>query len=569
MSTPLQRTWSIRIGLIAVALVPLAFAGLVAGAAGRGSGALDHIPVAVVNQDTLQKTTLADGTEQNVFAGRQLVTELTGADGFDWTITNEADAAAALKAGEVYAIVTIPSDFSTSILSLSTAEPRKADLSIRTDDSHSYLTGSVAQAVGTTLTDTFGRAITAQYLGGVYANIGDLGGALSTAADGAGSLSTGASSLSAGLSQYTGGVDSLSGGLSQLDSGASGLSQLSAGVGSYTSSVSQLSAALSQVNPGIQANPTVDPRLAGALQQVTDGLAQASAGGQQLASRADSGISELQYGISQSASGAQQLAGGGPALNAGATQLASGAQQLATGLQSGAASIPQQDEATAKTAAEVASDPVSLSVSTDNPVTEVGQAIATFFVPLGLWIGALATFLVLRPVTRRALASTARDGRLMTSALVRAGAVTAAQAVLVVGLLHGALGVAWSLLPATLGFSLVTAFAFTAFHYFASVWLGRGGLVLSLLLLAVQLTSTGGVYPVEALSGPFQAISPLLPLTYAVTGMQGIISGGNPGPVVVAALVLAAFGLASILLARVALGRARRAGSLQLLPARG
>jgi putative membrane protein len=559
-----RRRWLRIGGLAAVVFVPLAFAGLFVAAVGQGEKPLEDIPVAIVNDDVLQTTTAADGTVQNVFAGRQLVTELTGSDGFDFVITNADDAKAALKSGEVYAVVTVPKDFSSSILSLTTDDPRKADLSIRTDDAHSYLTGSVAQAVGQTMTDTFGKAITAQYIGGIYATIGDLGGALTAAADGATHLSDGASSLSSGLGQYTEGVDSLATGLAQLDSGAGALTQLGDGITSYTGGVSQLSATLSSIAPALQAT-TTDPVVAGTLQAVVDGLTQASVGGEQLSSQASAGIRGLQSGISQSADGAEQLAVGSTALVSGADQLTTGASQLATGLQTGAAQLPAADADQATKTAEIAADPVTLSVSTDNPVNDVGQVVATFFVPLGLWIGALAVFLVLRPVTRRALASTARNGRLVASVLLRASAVTAAQAVLLVALLHGALGVGWALLPATLGFSLLTAVAFTAFHYLLTIGLGRGGLVVSLFVLAVQVTSTGGIYPIELLSTPFQLVSPFLPLTYAVEGMQGIIAGGDAGSVVGSALILLGFGAASTLLALLAIRRTRRAEALGLL----
>ena len=112
----MKTTWLKRAGIAAVVLIPLAFAGLFVGAVGQGSSALDRIPVAIVNEDTLQKVTNADGTVTNVFAGRQLVTELTGSEGFNWTITNADDAEAKLAAGTVYAVLTVPSNFSDSIL---------------------------------------------------------------------------------------------------------------------------------------------------------------------------------------------------------------------------------------------------------------------------------------------------------------------------------------------------------------------------------------------------------------------------------------------------------------------
>ena len=550
-------SWLRRVGIAAVVLIPLAFAGLFVGAVGQGKSAIDSIPVAIVNQDTLQKVTNADGSVTNVFAGRQLVTELTGSEGFDWTITNAADAEAKLASGEVYAVLTVPSNFSDSILSLSSSDPKKADISIRTDDTHSYLTGSVAQVVGQTMTDTFGKAITAQYIGGIYSSLGDLGTSLTAAADGATSLANGATSLSSGLTQYTDGVGSLASGLSQLEDGAA---QLSSGAATYTGTVSQISAGLTALAPAMS---TADPALQAQFNALVAGLSQTAAGGSSLTT----GIAGVQSGISQSASGAWQLANSSDQLTSGASQLASGATDLATGLQSGADQLPSSNADTAAASAEVAADPVGLTVSTDNAVSQVGQIVATFFVPLGLWVGALAVFLVMRPVTRRALTSTARNGRLVASAIGKASLITGAQAVLLVALLHGALGVAWSLLPATLGFSLLIAIAFTAFHYLLTIGLGRAGLIVSLFLLAVQITSTGGIYPIELLSTPFQVVSPFLPLTYAVQGMQGILAGGNPGGVIAAAAVLAAFGIGSTVLALFAIRRTRRAGAIGLLPA--
>lgn len=549
-------------GLSAVVLVPLAFAGLFVGALAQSDSALDRIPAAIVNEDEMITTTDAAGQEQIVFAGRQLVTELTGAEGFDWTITNAEAAQDLLDSGQVYAILTVPEDFSESILSLSTSDPVKADIAIQTDDSHSYLTGSVAQVVGQTMTDTFGKAITAQYIGGIYASMGDLGASLTAAADGATELSNGATSLGSGLQQYSDGVASLESGLWTISNQTAGLGQLSSGVSQYTAGVSQISDGLAGIAPYLTA-PT--PELQSQFQQLVGGLQSVAAGGPALASGA-AGLPALHDGITQAAAGASELADNGPALVSGATGLASGAAELATGLQSGADQIPATDTDAAAASAEIVADPVGLTVSTENAVTDVGQAVATFFVPLGLWVGALAVFLVLRPVTRRALTSTARNGRLVASAIARASAITGAQALLLVALLHGALGVGWSLLPATLGFALLTALAFTAFHYLLTIGLGRGGLVVSLFVLAVQITSTGGIYPIELLSTPFQVISPLLPLTYAVQGMQGIIAGGNPGGVIGAAAILLAFGVGSVLLALVAIRRTRRATALGLVP---
>lgn len=609
-----RRPWLRWAALAAVVLVPLAFAGLFIGAVSQLSHGISSIPAAIVNNDQLVEQTAADGTKSPVLAGRELVTELTGAKsaGFSWTITNSKDAKAQLASGKVYAILTVPKDFSKSIVSLSSKSPVRANLSISTDDSHNYLTGSVAQVVGDSLSSAFGQAITKQYIAGIYSGIGGVGGSLTTAADGATKLSGGATSLASGL-------HSLAGGTSKS---ASGASSLASGVQKYVAGVSQVPSGLKSLQAGTIAagsqavKRVTNPYIAGlsgaaaklqtdvtnlkgdptntdfqkAVQDDTDVLkgmsspdaAKAVGGGvtavfgalakntgtfatqtQALAS----GGAQLSGGARSLASGLTQLASGTSKSASGASSLASGATKLASGLSSGAASAPSYTKAQIAQTADVAANPVGVTVHREHKVSSPAQIIATLFVPLGLWIGSLAVFLVMRPLTRRLLSSTAGNGRLVRSAIGRASIVTGAQALLLVLLLHTAVGVSWTLLPATILFSLVMAIAFTAFHYLLTIGLGRAGLVVSIFLLAIQITSTGGLYPIQLLATPFQIVSPLLPLTYGVQGMQAIISNSGAGSAIGAAFALVAFGVGSLLIALLAVRRTRRARALGLVPA--
>jgi putative membrane protein len=558
------------LGLIAVAAIPLAFAGLALVAMGDPEDGLDRIPAAIVNEDEMVTTTDADGNESPFVAGRALVTELTGDDspGMDWQLSNSEDAAALLASGEVYAVLTIPEDFSASIVSLQGDDPQRADLEITTDDAHNFVAGSVAQALGDGMARTFGSQITEQYIAGIYSSFGTIGDSLQQAADGAGELADGASSaadgagdLATGLDRYTGGVSQLASGLKQLDAGAARLDSLASGVKKYTGGVSQISAALTAAVADLAANPN-DPVALGTVQYLTGQLSTAAAGGAKLSAGTASGINGIQSGISQSASGASQLAANGPSiaqgthdLASGISKLADGATDLSTGLQEGADQLPS--DAGADDTAAIVADPVNMTVTTENTLSGPGAAVASIFIPLGLWIGALAVFLIVRPASRRMLASTATSGRLVTSTLSRAGVVTLASAALLVLLLHTAAGVSWGVLWATLPFALLIAAAFTAFHYLLTIGLGRGGLVISILLLAVQVATVGGVLPVEALGGPFPWIRPFLPLSWAVDGMQQLVTGGSPGLVVGAAFALLALTIGSVLVALLAVRRER------------
>lgn len=669
-TTPAQRRGRRAALLTAVIAVPLAVAGLVAAAIGGADDRLDAIPAVVVNNDEMVTMTLPDGGEQPVLAGRQLVTELTGdgQTGFDWTISNDEQAAEALAAGDAYAVLTIPADFSESVTSLSGETPTTAALDIRTDDAHGYLAGTVATTVGDAIANAFGQELTTQYLEGLYGNLIQVGGAFGEAADGAGQLADGADSLAGGLDQlatgvgssaagaeelagglgqlaggvgsaasgaseaaagaaayadgvdrYTAGVDSLTGGLGDLAAGTQGLGDLGTGVGSYTQGVADFSAGYDQLEVGLLAlidgniaataaatgvDPACTPEpalpiaelcalrqgvvdtgdgaaalaaggaplaagaaglgdLEAGIAEIAGGASQLSAGSGPLRNGADgltsgyegisSGLTELQAGASGAASGTSELAGGltqlgtGAAASAdGAAELADGTGELADGLAEGAEGSSALTDLDPEETASVVAEPVTMAAERDNAIESLGQVIAMLLAPIGLWLGAMALFLVFRPFGREALASTASTGSLVARTLFRGSLIGLAQAALVVLLMHTALGVDWSLLPQTLAFSALLAVAFTAIHAFLSAWLGRAGTIVSLVLVVLQLAASGGLYPLEIVSGPFQAISPFLPLTWAVQGMQLIVSGAGGGAVAGAAAATALFGLLGV-----------------------
>ncbi|MET0854334.1 MAG: YhgE/Pip domain-containing protein [Microterricola sp.] len=631
--TPGQRRTRIALMLAGVIVVPLAIAGLVSGALASADQRIDTVPAIVVNNDEMVTATLPDGSEQMILAGRQLVTELTGPDmaGFEWTISNSEQAADALAAGDAYAVLTIPSDFSAAINSLSGTEPTQADLQIRTDDAHAYLAGSAAQSVGEAMTSAFGREITTQYLTAFYSGIAEMGDSLGTAADGAetlaggvGTLATGLDSLAGGattaasgageyangvgefaggVTSYTQGVDGISGGLGTLNQSAAQLTQLSDGVKQYTDGINgaagQLSPYLDQGMAALTAllqSPNLSDEqkaaIQGAIQAmggVQQGVDQLVGSGDQLASQTATAIGGVQGGISQLAGGAAQLSAGSDGLRSGANALAGGATELAGGvsqlaegagasasgahqLQEGASTLATglgdgAEQASAlggsdpKATAEVIAEPVGVSLERDNEIATLGEIIGMVFVPVGLWIGALAIFLLMRPVSAIALGSTASTARIVGRGLLRGFAIATAQVLVIVALLHTTLGVSWSSLPATLGFSLLIAAAFVAVHHLLVTGFGRVGIVISLVLLAVQLTSAGGLYPVEIVAAPFQAISPFLPLTWAVQGMQAIVAGVGGSAVGTPAAVLALFAVLSAMGSLAVVARRRGARS--------
>ena len=630
--------------VVGAVLVPLSLVGLALAAVGDGDEALDRIPAAIVNNDELVTTVDADGEEQLFLAGRQLVTELTGPDsvGFDWTPTGEEEAARALEAGEVYAVVTIPSDFSASLTTISETDAQPASIRVETDDAHSYLAGAVMQAIGSGLVAQFGSEITALYLDELAGGLGELGESLETAAGGASDLAEGsreiaggvreigdgvsglgsgasalgsglgsatagaresadgAAALSSGITGYTQGVDALASGLGQLDTAAGSLGALSGAVANVSSLANSLvvqaqaavdeaqtSGASAQTIAEAQATlveaQTLAATATGTSAQVTPALAGIQAGVSDSASGAAAlssesaalrggarglaaGLGELADGLGQSrdgayslADGAAQLAAGNAELADGASELAAGTEELAAGLDEGAASVPDD----VATVPDAVTEPITLEAERANALEGVGGIIIAVLGPLGLWFGAMAVTLALPARGAAIVGSPLGAGALLRRRLLLLAGLSLAQAGLVTLLAHTVAGVSWALAPAILGLTTLIAVAFTALHVALAQWLGRGGLVVSLLALAVQVIVVGGVIPIEALAAPFPALSAVLPLSQATDGLTAIIAGGSADRAVSAAVSLVILTAISLIIARLAAGRARRRAVLR------
>ncbi|UAJ81015.1 YhgE/Pip domain-containing protein [Leifsonia sp. ZF2019] len=435
--------------------------------------------------------------------------------------------------------------------------------------------------------------------------------------DAAGQLSTGASSLASGTAQLSSGASGLSSGLAKLSDGASGLAgglstiqnsmgdvqagadQIATGTSGVSSGVSKTSAALDALAASCPAADPVcvqvaaiakgmttaadgQPSLVDAAAQtaagaskyskslptLTDGIAQSATAAQQLASgtqQSASGAAQVASGASQSASGAaqlsdgvSQLASGVAPLASGADQSASGAASLASGLKSAVAQLPSYDSGERTNLASVVSDPVTQKTS---GTSAFGSTSIPLFASVALWLGALASFLVLQAVSRRALLTSRAAGLIVLDGFVPAAVLGAVQGVLVAAIMQPALSLdagRW------FGFAAVAigvGVAFAAVNHGLVALLGGVGRFLSMLVVVVTLAS--GI--VSTAPAFFDAAIPWLPTSPAITALQGVVAGssdvwrGLGGLLLWAAL---GFGLALF-----AIARRRVVRAAQLLPA--
>ncbi|HEY6794488.1 MAG TPA: YhgE/Pip family protein, partial [Kineosporiaceae bacterium] len=227
------------------------------------------------------------------------------------------------------------------------------------------------------------------------------------------------------------------------------------------------------------------------------------------------------------------------------------------GLATAAAKVPDYTGSAATRRAEVAGDPVSLHSDPVNQARTYGEGLAPYFIPLALWVGALVTSMLLRPLGRRALASSAPSPRVAAAGWLPAAAVGLVQAGTLIAVLHFGLGLDARRPWALLAFLAVVALSFAAMLQWIGAQFGAPGRLVALVLLMLQLTSAGGTYPIETAPALFRWLHPLLPMSYVVTGLRHLLSGGPGAAVWRSTAVLVGFAAAALALTTLAARRQR------------
>lgn len=213
------RRWR-RVVTLGLLLPLLASAVLVWSASGRQSK-LDKVPVAIVNNDQI----LTD--PQPMAAGRSLTAALTHPtstkDSLEWTLTDSKDAEDGLRDGTYYAVLTVPKDFSSSILSSGTDKPSRGQLSLVSNNAASTTVPFISHQVASAAATSLGVQTTEGYLGNVYGGFNSLAQSSSKAASSASQLAGGTSQLASGASKLDAGAGSLATSLGQVSAGAATL----------------------------------------------------------------------------------------------------------------------------------------------------------------------------------------------------------------------------------------------------------------------------------------------------------------------------------------------------------
>lgn len=340
----------------------------------------------------------------------------------------------------------------------------------------------------------------------------------------------------------------------ELDRLAAGSESLAAGARQAADSATALPAGIGALLDGAR-------QLDGGVRALSEGTAPLASGAEQLATGAaalNTGLSETRTGVQALAEGSGTLATGMDEMFAGIGQLTTGSDELAGGLEAAIDKLPHYTEQESTRLADVVSSPVETGAGTMAPF---GAGGAPLFAVLALWLGALASFVVLRAIPAAAVGSTRSSAAIALRAalvplalgLLQGGLVT----VVLLRLLDLPAGEAWAFGGAA---ALVGA-AFAAVNQALIAVFDGIGRFLSMIVLVVTLA----VGIISTVPGALTTIAGFLPIAPADTLLRSIATGtGGTG---IAAAGVIVWLLGSLVATTLAIAARRRVSVAALRPA--
>lgn len=506
--------------IIALALVPAIYNYIFLGSMWDPYGKLNDLPVAVVNLD---KTSELNGKKFKL--GDDVIAEMKKSKDLDYHFVSEDKASKGIKKGDYYMVITFPENFSENATTLMNKKPKTVQLDYQTTRGHNYISSKMSESAMNQLKSEVSKNITETYTKEIFAKLGDMKSGMKEASDGSNKLADGTSSalngskelssnlntLSSSSLTFTDGANNLNSGLNKYVSGvnqaANGGQQLSSGADQFVSGTQQLAA-------GTQTLADKSKDLQSGTMQLVSGLSQLQANGSTLTS----GSNQLAGGAQQISSGSQQLANGGSSLTSGLGTLNTGANNLSTALTKADDTLSATNNSN-ENAKKVAA-PLKLKHTDHDNVPENGAGMTPYMINVALFIGALATNVVIGIGFSGEKCKSGRE--FMLAKIGTNGLVALLQGIIVWGAV-ALLGLRPNHLWEMLLSVLLISFAYMAINTFFLTALGKIGEFLMIVVLVLQLATSAGTYPLQLAPKIYQVISPWLPMTYGLKMLRETI----------------------------------------------
>ena len=162
-------------------------------------------------------------------------------------------------------------------------------------------------------------------------------------------------------------------------------------------------------------------------------------------------------------------------------------------------------------------------------VNHLGAAMVPNVIPVAIWLGAGIAVFLIRGRHIALLARRYSSGAKLWGKAVVPLCIVGLQSLLSMGLLTLWFGLQVDHLLAWISLILCTAISFVFVLLMFIKLTGDLGKALAMLLLALQISASGGVVPIELSSEFFSTLSPWLPMTWVVQGLKAAMFSAYAG----------------------------------------
>ena len=335
---------------------------------------------------------------------------------------------------------------------------------------------------------------------------------------------------------------------------------------SVRDSVTQVSAGLLALDQGIQTAVEGEQKIQEGARRLSNGVSTLTDGVRSMNSAVRSAVAQLPNDnqLDNLDTGATELAQATNALAQGNEKISVASKRLEIGLELIRHSIPNMGEEP-QGSAEGLADSVRPFFEVAAAVKNNGIGFIANVIPAALWLGAgIAVFFVnlrVLPQHAKLFHPTAQ----LLGKVALPSVIILVQGVVVLLTVFAVLQVD-VINPGALVLTVLSA-GFAFFYIIAALirFLGDAGKVVAMLLLAVQLTASGGAMPVELSGSFFATLSPWLPITWLGHGLKAALFGAFEGAWALSWLQVSSLGLFAAILT-VVFGQWRFVSLRQLRP---
>lgn len=555
------------LALVAIVFVPVLYGGLYLWANQDPYERLGNIPVALVISDT---GAVIGNQEQNL--GEDAAQAILESNTFDWQIVSHEEAQTGLIQGRYDFSVEFPADFSTDVASLATNNPQQAQIILQRNDANNYLASTIGTQALEQIQITVTEQVVSQSSLTALDALAEIRTSLLDAASGAQEISTGSQSAHNGVKELINGANALGDGLGELNAGTSTLQQGTQQLAEVADRVGASAQEVSDALPQLQADVIKNLQESGVpeaeITKITAKLEQFNQRAAELNNRAQNAVSEidqLNSGAAQISNGTNEAHNGSVALKEGLetlddgmAQLSAGIAQLQSGLSAGAEQIPETTaEQRAQQAAAIA-QPIIVSNEALTEAQNYGAGLAPFFAALAAWIGIYALFLIIKPVSKRAVTAMYAPVRITIAAWLTPVILGVVQMLALFGVLSLALGFQFDQPLLTFTILIVASMSYATIVLALNIWLGAVGQFLGLVLMVLQLVTAGGTFPWQTLPEPLAALHHILPMGYVVDALRQAMYGGELSRIAIDFGVLAIWAVTALTLSALGVAKLTR-----------